>query len=297
MLKRWLHKREAFNAFWHGEVLSPIAVLSLNSFVSRGLTVNLYTYEHVRFVPSGVNLQPAEAILPRDRLFEAHGGFEHFADLFRYCLIRKVGGWWIDTDVVCNTDQISRADIVFAFADKAGTINNGQFKFPRNHPVMVRAANEAASSDLSAWGASGPDLLTRVVKDADIDRYRWDQNQIYPIHWAEAAKLLLPECRDELVDRTRDSAFIHLYAAMFRLQCGFDPHRFLPPRGSYLEGLYLRYGVGEAAALLEPVDEAALRRKIVPAVQEPWMQNVLVNEGLRFLPAETSDTVPSTQHG
>src|SRR5918995_2771368 len=178
MLKRWLHKREVFNAFWHGKVLSPVAVLSLNSFVSRGFTVNLYTYEHVRSVPSGVNLLPAGAILPRDRLFEAHGGFEHFADLFRYCLIRKVGGWWIDTDVVCNADQISRADIIFAFADKAGTINNGQFKFPRNHPVMVPAANEAASSDLSAWGASGPDLLTRVVKDAGIDRYRWDQKQI-----------------------------------------------------------------------------------------------------------------------
>jgi hypothetical protein len=237
-------------------------------------------------VPSQVHLRPAQAILPRERLFEAHGGFEHFADLFRYRLIRKVGGWWIDTDVVCNTDQFPRADIVYAFADTVGTINNGQFKFPRNHPVMVQAAEEAMSADFSIWGASGPDLLTRIVRDANLDRHRWDRSQIYPIHWAEAAKLLLPEYRSELEERTKGSAFIHLYAAMFRLQCGFDPHRFLPPRGSYLEALYLRYGIGEAAALLEPVDEAALRRKIVPAVQEPWLQNVLAQEGLRFSSAE-----------
>ncbi|NBJ10777.1 glycosyltransferase family 32 protein [Microvirga arsenatis] len=282
MFGRWFHKREAFNAFWHGAALSPVAVMSLNSFLSRGFSVDLYTYGDVKFVPAGVSRRPAEAILPKERLFEAHGGFEHFADLFRYCLIRKVGGWWIDTDVVCNTDRVPRTDIAFAFADRAGTINNGQFKFPRSHPVMVRAAEEAAAADISAWGASGPDLLTRIVAGAGIDRYRWDQSQLYPIHWAEAAKLLLPEYRGELEERTRRSAFIHLYAAMFRLQCGFDPNRFLPPKGSYLEGLYLRYGIGEAADHLEPVDEAALRQRIVPAVQEPWLQNVLAQEGLQF---------------
>ncbi|MBM1170697.1 hypothetical protein [Microvirga arabica] len=271
--------------------------MCLNSFLSRGFTVNLYTYDQVKFVSLGVRLRSAATILPRERLFEAHGGFEHFADIFRYNLIRKVGGWWIDTDVVCNSNDPPKTPIAFAPSDREGLIANGQFKFPRNHPVMVRAANEALAADLSAWGATGPQLLTKIIGEAGVDQHRWKQKDLYPYHWAEAAKSLLPEYRDELEDRTKGSPFVHIYTAMFRLQCGFDHHRFLPPSGSYLEALYLRYGIGEAATALKPVDETALRRTIVPAVQEPWLQNVLANEGLRFLPAEAPAMMSSTQHG
>ena len=56
--------QEEFHAFWSGPQLTPYEELSLASVVSRGHRVLLYSYDSTLRVPSGVELRPAENILP-----------------------------------------------------------------------------------------------------------------------------------------------------------------------------------------------------------------------------------------
>ena len=59
----------------------------------------LYSYEEPK-VPEGITLRPADEILERSYLFDWRGSWQP-SDIFRYALLEKKGGRWVDTDVVC----------------------------------------------------------------------------------------------------------------------------------------------------------------------------------------------------
>jgi Glycosyltransferase sugar-binding region containing DXD motif len=75
--------------------------LSLSSFLKTGHDVHLYTYEDVKNIPSGVVVKDGNEIIDHSfldyRKFINHGTF---ADFFRYALLLKRGGWWVDSDIV-----------------------------------------------------------------------------------------------------------------------------------------------------------------------------------------------------
>src|SRR4051794_2405253 len=95
--------KHLFQSFWWGP-LSPYERLCLNSFIDRGHTFDLYTYDPNLAVPAGVQLLDAAAILDQSEFFvydnePGRGSPSAFANLFRYKLLRDKGGWWVDTDV------------------------------------------------------------------------------------------------------------------------------------------------------------------------------------------------------
>src|SRR5436190_9577964 len=92
-----------FSSVWVGERLLPIANACINSFRSHGHRFNLYTYNAVADVPAFVEQRKGEEIVPKANVFQAHGGWETFADQFAYQFLKLVGGWWVDNDVECNT--------------------------------------------------------------------------------------------------------------------------------------------------------------------------------------------------
>jgi hypothetical protein len=273
---------QTFNTFWTGGDICPVTVMCMNSFVSHGGKLNLYSYDELPSAPKTVEICDAASIIPRSEVFEAHGGFEHFSDLFRYELLHRVGGWWIDTDVVCNTATLPPSDIAFARESRTGSFASGQMRFPKGHEVLRLATEQAASLQTGDWGATGPRLLTSLIKQTGNEDRQWPTADFYPICWAESAKYLLPEFCDEMLERTRDALFIHIYTSRFRRRLSFDQRRFLPPSGSFLEKLYLRFGVGAAAENLVPIDEHLLRRSISTFMREDWIQQILSQEGLSF---------------
>jgi hypothetical protein len=254
----------------------------MNSFISHGAEVTLFSYDDVPSAPKNVIIRDAAAIMPQSAVFEAHGGFEHFSDLFRYELLNRVGGWWIDTDVVCNTFTVPPSDVAFARESRTGSFAPGQMRFPKGHEVLRLATKQADGLRMGDWGATGPRLLTTLIEQTGNEHRQWQTNDFYPICWVESAKYLLPEYRDEMQDRTRDAMFIHIYTSRFRRRLGFDQKRFLPPKGSFLEHLYFRFGIGPTVNNLTPIDEALLRRYIYTFMQEDWIQQALLQEGLSF---------------
>ncbi|WP_158810270.1 glycosyltransferase [Beijerinckia sp. L45] len=274
--------REVFNTFWHGRELCPIAIACMNSFVYHGHSLNLYTYENIVNAGKHIALKDASLILPRDRIYLAHGGFESLSDVFRYKLLLQEGGWWVDTDVVCNSSSIKQADVAFAREGRGEKFANGQIKFTRGHPIIREAVRYLDSNPDTGWGTTGPVLLTRLIQEAHMEEQRWPTNDFYPIFWAESAKFLLPEYRNELIERTCDSPFTHIYTSRFRRRLQFDQSRFLPPKGSYLELLYLTYGAGPSLTNLTPVDEQSLRSCIYEHMNEGWIREYLSSENVEF---------------
>ena len=97
---------EIINSLWIGRPLGLIEQLSIASFLRNGCEYHLYCYEKIEGVPAGAIVRDASEILPASEIFYyshglGKGSVAAFANLFRYKLLFKRGGWWMDTDMVC----------------------------------------------------------------------------------------------------------------------------------------------------------------------------------------------------
>jgi hypothetical protein len=267
-----------FNSCWVGDRLLPIANACINSFDAHGFHFRLYTYGRVRDVPRFVECCDASAVVPADRVFTAHGGLETFADLFAYRFLEKVGGWWVDNDVVCNSSAPPDVDIAFA-EERPGIVNNAVLKFPPAHPVILDLLThiEAIDPVTSPWGSTGPLALSAVLRKHQITGFSRTTSDFYPLHWREAAKFLFPEFTEEVLARTAHSPFVHLWGAALR-ELRFDFRRSRPLRHSYLDLIYARYLDAEIAATLEPLDEGSFRRSVKAYVEEHWRVTLPVEQ-------------------
>lgn len=121
------------NCFWHGEPLSLLERLTLKSFINNGYDVSLWCYDQDYSVdcPHQVNICDANEIIPLDKIFFYNGSGDcrkgslgGFSDLFRYSLIYKQGGVYVDMDSVCLRPYDFSADYVIKPHKRCGTVAN-----------------------------------------------------------------------------------------------------------------------------------------------------------------------------
>lgn len=116
-------KNKNINALWIGKILSPIELLTIQSFIDNGHAFVLWAYDTIETpLPQGVILHDAEKIIPRKEVFcykyknqfgHGKGSFAGFSDIFRYKLLYEYGGWWVDMDVTCLEPFDFEAEYVF----------------------------------------------------------------------------------------------------------------------------------------------------------------------------------------
>ena len=255
-------KSAVFNSIWVGNKLLPLTNSCINSFKDHGHQFHLFTYNFIENVPDFVEQRNADEIVSKTRVFHAHDGWETFADEFRYQFLNQVGGWWVDCDVVCNMDDLPDVEIAFA-EERGGVINNAVLKFPRGHNAISNLIEYIATVDPinSIWGSIGPLALTKVLNQLDLENYKRDMSEFYPLQWRESPKLLFPEFTDEVFKKIEKSPFIHLWAATLR-ELDFDLANWSPIAGSYLDILYEKYLDPHIRARLRPFDEAEYRRSV-----------------------------------
>ena len=130
---------------WIGGTLSPIEVLCIRSFQHHGHEFHLYAYGPLKNVPDGTVLKDANEILPESAIFRARQGhLSAFADFFRWTLLAKHGGLWVDMDMVCLRPFDFADDIVFGL-ESEDTVNNAVLGFPAGHfmaTVMMKACDD-----------------------------------------------------------------------------------------------------------------------------------------------------------
>ena len=231
-------------SFWHGE-FSPYEALCLSSFVTAGVQVELFSETAISGLPPGVVCRSAREILDQPVAFYRHE-FDGtspalHANHFRYALLERLGGWWVDTDVLLLAAALPVGDIFLA-QQQDQALNNSVMRFPPAHPLIKAARLRAAEGlEYARWGDTGPKLLTELQPALAPGVPIMSCKSAYAIGPDEFQKFLLPEACDEVDERTVDSTFVHLWNEMWR-RAGV-PKNIAPPKGCWLDRMFERHQI------------------------------------------------------
>jgi len=220
----------------------------MKSFIDKGHHFVLYTYSPDLGIPDGVEWRNADEILPFDEKMvygpeagEGQGSPALFANLFRYHLLAKHGGWWVDLDVYLLEPTVPEFEVFVAW-ESSGLLNNAVLRFPAGHSTVVEALRRAHQMGHNVpWGATGPFLLTELFTAYGLNEAAQPMSSAYPIHPFEAMDLLRPSRTFIVRERVRGSVFLHLWNEAFR-RGGVDK-TLRPPPGSLLRELFDKTGV------------------------------------------------------
>ena len=213
--------------FWTGKPLSRLERAALQSYVNQGYTVDIYTYNPLHAfrtqVPdngSRIRVHDAREILPESALFE-YGGrasvgarddayrFLPFSDLFRFTMLHKKGGAWIDLDVFLVKPiptTILRRPYVFS---SERTIQKGAYR--KAEPEIVDMGFikvPGPASPLTTWileHLPAPDrlgdpktpfdymnLYRKAIAALDLGRYVLPAAAFLPLNWWDVKDAFQP---------------------------------------------------------------------------------------------------------
>jgi hypothetical protein len=205
------------NALWIGDALKPMASACLASFARHGHRVVLHMYEPPKKAPPGVEIVDAGETIPSSRIFRhgPTGSFTLFADLFRYELLKRGVGIWVDCDLYCVRPVTASGPYVFGWEWK-NSIGNAILGLPPDEPVLDRlialfsaqspvppwlkpedikalqarkfAGDTFTIADLP-WGAAGPLAASYLFSEAGIARHAAAREVYYPLIWSHFPKL------------------------------------------------------------------------------------------------------------
>ncbi len=212
--------------FWAYGSLGKIESLSAKSFQKNGFLVNLWSYEDIGNVPSGVIRKSASDLIPEDQVFTyENGSIAAFANLFRYTVLLSHGGLWADSDVICllNADSFRSASVPGFFVTERRQsrndmqINNNVIHAPKDaHMPLLELALAVAKefpSTLLRWGDTGPRLLTGLVNMyPQLRPVIMEPDFANPVNFWDCPHILLSSDA-EIGDST---GFLHCYNEMWR---------------------------------------------------------------------------------
>jgi hypothetical protein len=233
------------NSFWDGGPLTQLEKVCLSSFVQNGARYNLYTYDELRGVPKGVVVRDAREILPADRMFRYpagtfnEGSLSGFSNLFRYTLLQRVGGWWVDTDVCClRAFESDRDELYVREETQSGEffVASCLFRTPPASDVLQHCLDTLGRKDVTrvVHGEIGPALLTHAVRQHGREDVVRPGEQFLPVPWWEYERLLFDE------QLPIDGCFsVHFWNTMLRT-AGVDKNAQFPKNSVY-ERLKRRY--------------------------------------------------------
>ena len=144
--------QELVQSLWVGNVLGKLELLTLHSFLAHGHRFRLWVYEQIDTpLPLAVELGDAREILPETAIFRysnvnqfghGKGSLAGFSDVFRYHLLYKEGGWWVDMDVTCLKPLETNAPYFFRSHHSLPLVGN-VLKAPAKSALMKHCAEES----------------------------------------------------------------------------------------------------------------------------------------------------------
>lgn len=242
------HRPATLRGFWHGRSLGPYQLVGLRSFADRGHRVELYTYDPEITVPDWIVRKDANEIWPTDQVLRyqndiGRGSFALHANLFRFALLFKLGGWWIDLDVVLLQPELPQQETFFSMEThdpmKAAF---SVLKFPAGHPAMMEALKKCeALAETPLYGETGADLFTDLVAKYDLAKFGQAMEMTIPISALEVPRLFDPAQYDQLQSQCAEAIFLHLFNETWR-RAGI-PSYLGPPEGSFIDCLLQKHGI------------------------------------------------------
>ena len=211
--KRPKHKIR-LQTLWTGPPLSRLERAALQSFVNVGYTVHVYTYNPLReftqqlpkSATSHIHVHDAREILPESDLFEYSGrakvgkradafSFLPFSDLFRFTMLHKNGGAWIDLDIfLVKPIPPTLLARPYVFSTER-TVQSGAYKNPKPKVIDIGFIKvPAPHSPLTTWlleriprNLKGPfdymNLFRRGLQALELEKYAISPMAFLPLNW------------------------------------------------------------------------------------------------------------------
>jgi hypothetical protein len=229
------------NALWVGGSLGRVEHVCLASALAVGHSVSLYTYHGVTNAPGGIDILDAREVLLEHRLarYGFNGSFALGSNIFRYELMRRGLGCWIDADVYFLQPLMFDADAhIFGWEDEQ-YIGSAVLQIPQKSPLLadllafvnskpvvppwwtlkkrlrqrlLAIQGRARKLEDLPWGTAGPRALTHYIKKNGMTAHAAGPEVFYPIHWSQAEDIFASAAtvRSRFTSRTKT---VHLWNA------------------------------------------------------------------------------------
>lgn len=234
-------------SFWHGDRLSNIELLCINSFIKHGYEYHLYAYKDIENIPDKVYLKDANSVLDfkefkQCNLNEEKTGnswkYGAFSDIFRFRLLYLYGGWWQDTDSCCvkrldfdNYEYVFGKHYLIHEYTLKKFICSGVMKVPAGSELFKNCFDIAynyfkAKDGQVRWASIGPELVHSQVKKSKDNQYKiLDPKAFCPIkYWETKEKFLASP------NINKDTYCIHFYTSTWSVEDAnkrYDPNTLI----------------------------------------------------------------------
>ena len=177
-----------YKSLWIGNELSNMEKLSIKSFIDNGHIFHLYTYGEVKGIPKGTIIKDGNDILDKSEIFTyKNGSYSAFSNLFRFTLLYKKGGYWVDTDFVCLKPMYFPYKYAIASEPNENyteqLVTSCLLKLPKGSPeaeegIRIQREHKAIILSGAMTWSSGPKSVKEIVDKFDLNNFVIEWRQI-----------------------------------------------------------------------------------------------------------------------
>lgn len=227
--------KNTIQSLWVGPSLSQMEVMCIQSYLSHGHEFHLYTYENVENVPVGTIIKDANQIIPeKDIYVDAFGGYVNLSNKFRYTLLYKMGGWWVDMDTVCLRHFDFEEDFVFSseFSEPYNryVVNTTFIKSLPGSKYLADCLHFLQSRGYHDmhWGELGVNLFSRMIFRNNLAAYIKPPHYFCPVSPHELRLLITKDA----FDLTANSYALHWWNEIWK-RLNLDKNGAFPEGSTY----------------------------------------------------------------
>ena len=169
-------------SLWIGSDLSILEIMCINSFLQNGYDFHLYTYDKLGNIPKGTTIKDGNDILPQNEIYQyKNSSYSAFSNIFRFEMLKKIGGVWVDTDMLC-VKYYNFSNDKYLFTSECDKkyietkINAGIIKIPSDDIALkaaIKLCQEARykiEKGEFQWGL-GPSTVKYLVQEYKLDSF------------------------------------------------------------------------------------------------------------------------------
>jgi len=245
-----MNSNEIVRTYWEGK-LSNLEILSIKSFIANKHKIFIYTYDkNMRSFDKDMIILDASEIVPEERRKRSGRIMSSiFSDIFRYYLLYKTGGWWVDLDIVlikpiATEDQIVISSFIRKSEWGIQGINNAPLKIPKEHDLAKACFERAEAIDLrkTVHTQIGGPLLEKEVKTLGLTTHVVSPEIYSPLGSWEAHRVVEPKFGFDKI--TLNTVAVHLFNTTWSFGRKIDKNGKHHPESLY-EYLKRKYDVNE----------------------------------------------------
>ena len=234
-------------SLWVGPKLSDIEIYSIKSFLNQGHKFILYTYEEIEGIPKGVIVKDGNKIIKKHDLFQFKNSFLPFSDLFRYRMLYKNGGYWVDLDMICLKPLNFKEPYVFSSErtiqkgpyrnrTKKEISNIGILKAPRYSPFYKELYEECLKTVRNNKVKENIQLMKimrKYLEKYDLEKYVKSAKLFCPLDWWHTKDAFIPPCCRskygvegyDIKSIFKEAYCVHLWRSLLLNRHKLDPNK------------------------------------------------------------------------